>query len=443
MSQSPLARSTRRTLPTFAHAPSRLSKSHSSRDLPDDAPSTPKENDFSTPKRSDSASRYRSAGTTPVTPTIHYSPYATSTPPGGLSRSSSIPFDMAASAKAGRKAEEEARKRSMTPVPAGSEKRLKRFVRKKPIWQKIMTFPSDLVDDILMYYPTSIEDVFPPHHLANPISLGIHFIHYLLLAPLFPSHHEPDSVLLRTTPRSGPGSRWDKWEEEGNVKGRGLGGGWTTLVLTLILLALASANSVYLFTRFRTYDLQLRSAQDPVASPHASPIPAPKAEREDEDVFGGGAPEQPDNAKIDSAKRTVHILFLIIKWSFRATLAVFGHSSNSKLPGSFTPSEDKIQSLRVWDPPEFCLAFFCAFPPSAPVLSYLLTPLHPFITPVLHLVVSFLLSHLAASFAQLVKDRMLLSAEVMREYDRRFVYKKVFSTKVDRGVGTHEAESVW
>lgn len=36
---------------------------------------------------------------------------------------------------------------------------------------------------------------------------------------------------------------------------------------------------------------------------------------------------------------------------------------------------------------------------------------------------------------------MFLSAEVMREYDQRFVYKKVFSSRVDRGVMTNEGGS--
>jgi len=56
----------------------------------------------------------------------------------------------------------------------------------------------------------------------------------------------------------------------------------------------------------------------------------------------------------------------------------------------------------------------------------------------LHAVTAFLLSHLAASFSQLVKDRQILSAEVMREYDSRFVYKRLFATMVDRGVGTSD-----
>ena len=81
-----------------------------------------------------------------------------------------------------------------------------------------------------------------------------------------------------------------------------------------------------------------------------------------------------------------------------------------------------------------------AYPPSAPVMSYLLTSIHPFITPILHLVTSFLLSHLAGTYAQLVKDRLMLSAEVMREYDQRFVYKRIFGAKVDRGSQTEQGE---
>jgi len=40
----------------------------------------------------------------------------------------------------------------------------------------------------------------------------------------------------------------------------------------------------------------------------------------------------------------------------------------------------------------------------------------------------------------LVKDRQLLSAEVMREYDQRFVYRRVFASRVDRGTQTNEGE---
>jgi len=143
MSQSPLARSTRRSLPAFAHTPSRLSKATSSRDIKQldqdksqPSPSldqnghiTPSKLEFSLRQRHD----YDSSSEHITTPKIHYSPFATSTPPGQLSRSSSIPFDMAASAKASRKAEEEARAKVGTTTPGAQRKR---FIRRKTLLQR-------------------------------------------------------------------------------------------------------------------------------------------------------------------------------------------------------------------------------------------------------------------------------------------------------------------
>lgn len=158
MSQSPLARSTRRSLPAFAHPPSRLSKSTSSHtlredadeDLPDGSPSPVPAT--STPTNT---SRYKNASSststtprygTPSTPKIVYSPYATASPHAGPSRSASIPFDMAASAQ-------DVRRRSMsrkestpdvgaggdeegspapTPLPVKKTSR-KAIIRKKPL----------------------------------------------------------------------------------------------------------------------------------------------------------------------------------------------------------------------------------------------------------------------------------------------------------------------
>ena len=83
---------------------------------------------------------------------------------------------------------------------------------------------------------------------------------------------------------------------------------------------------------------------------------------------------------------------------------------------------------------------YSAYPPSAPILAYLLTASHTFLTPMLHLSSAMLLTHLALNFRQLVKDRMILAAEVMKEYDRKFVYKRIFGGKVDRGVQTSQGE---
>lgn len=81
------------------------------------------------------------------------------------------------------------------------------------------------------------------------------------------------------------------------------------------------------------------------------------------------------------------------------------------------------------------------FPPPAPLLSYLLYPSHPFLTPFLHLIITLQTLYLTRHFQQLVKDRQYLTAEVMREYDQRFVYPKVFAMTSDKGVMTHEGNA--
>lgn len=113
-----------------------------------------------------------------------------------------------------------------------------------------------------------------------------------------------------------------------------------------------------------------------------------------------------------------------------APMTVSSVSAYGTLPSSASLSSGVYEHPNSADP--------SAFAPSAPIVAYFLTNSKPFMTPILHAVTAFLLSHLAASFSQLVKDRQLLSAEVMREYDRRFVYKHVFASTRDRGVGTSD-----
>ena len=90
-----------------------------------------------------------------------------------------------------------------------------------------MTLPQVIVDKALLEYPTSFESILPPSHLANPISLGIHALHYLVLAPLFAASRESGSVLRSGKEQRGVSSRWDRWEADRHVKGEGLGGAMT------------------------------------------------------------------------------------------------------------------------------------------------------------------------------------------------------------------------
>lgn len=69
---------------------------------------------------------------------------------------------------------------------------------------------------------------------------------------------------------------------------------------------------------------------------------------------------------------------------------------------------------------------------------YFLTGKVPLLVPLVHLTNYVVLHHLTVNFTQLVKDRQILNAEVMREYDQRFVYKKLLVPTEDRGVGTSD-----
>ncbi|OCF57787.1 hypothetical protein L486_05252 [Kwoniella mangroviensis CBS 10435] len=460
MSQSPLARTARRSLPAFSHAPSRLSKSHSSRDLaeinespaPAPIPTSSSSSRLSTLSQTqDTPVRHRTPNnnnnnnnnvSSPMTPKLLYATHALSTPPQSLSKSSSIPFDMAASARAAKRAEED--RRLSTPSIDHARSR-KRFVRKKPIFQRITSIPATIYDKFAYASPQSIYDILPDEHLANPISLTIHTIHYLLVYPFFAHRDEYESVLRSGREPSGVMGRWDRWENEGKSQGVGLISGWSKYTLLVLLLLLSIGNAAYLFTRFRTYDMQLRSGSETVHSPHASPVPAPKIKsqpEQDQDVFASSSSGRASKAGFDKyAKMIGKALWFILKFSFYSILSAFGKpQKDAPRLATSLGSNDKIQSLRVWDPPEFCLALFCAFPPTSPLLTHLLVPLHPLYVPLLHLSTTFLLSQLAQFYSQLVKDQMLLSAEVMREYDQRFVYKRVFANKVDKCVGTNEGE---
>lgn len=175
MSQSPLQRSTRRSLPAFAHPPSRLSKATSSHDL---SPSTSRrqsrlidteevtdedvdeepERPVATTSRPTSIARPRPSNPSFATPPpaprlkydeephqrrtpIYYSPQAASTPPAGLSKSASIPFDMAASAKAARTAkppsgtQDQGVDAGSGGGPSGKGKKA-RYIRKKSTFQR-------------------------------------------------------------------------------------------------------------------------------------------------------------------------------------------------------------------------------------------------------------------------------------------------------------------
>jgi hypothetical protein len=130
--------------------------------------------------------------------------------------------------------EDRAEDKEVTVVSTKGKRRA--IMRKKPIitryvhgWisgvklmSRIKEFPQYVLDRFQYDIPQSILDILPPTHLANPIALGIHAIHYLLMAPIL-AGHESGSVLRTASASKG---RWDRFEDD-QVRGRSMAGLWT------------------------------------------------------------------------------------------------------------------------------------------------------------------------------------------------------------------------
>jgi hypothetical protein len=96
---------------------------------------------------------------------------------------------------------------------------------------------------------------------------------------------------------------------------------------------LALGNATYLFSRYKTYDMQLRSvrttllslkmllltkqAQDPIRSPHASPVAAPRSRKRDGDTINTAEEPGSRNGKLDGKKVALALgraLWLTVKF---------------------------------------------------------------------------------------------------------------------------------
>lgn len=111
-------------------------------------------------------------------------------------------------------------------------------------------------------------------------------------------------------------------------------------------------------------------AADVPSSPHASPIPAPKRTADDPFIDPSQKKEVAMTEKILRISGRA-IMFIAKSLAYvchrtpdaevtltcsAAVMSMLGRPTDK--PISPFGAEDRIQSLRVWDPPEFCLAFF-------------------------------------------------------------------------------------
>jgi len=194
---------------------------------------------------------------------------------------------------------------------------------------------------------------------------------------------------------------------------------WTALVEGL-LIGVAFLNAFYLFSRTKNYHLYLRP--DLVSSPHAQ--------------FVAKEPEQ-DLSLVPSslASRVAAFLFNFLNISWRFLLGIDS-------PASILHKNGKVQQLDIWIPGEVELALFSIYSPAHALIWRLVTSSNWILVLALMLLLSGQFYTLTRSYELLIKDRAIISSEVMHEYDEKFVIPRINVVKSDACVMTHEAEVV-
>ncbi|WFD26629.1 hypothetical protein MNAN1_001612 [Malassezia nana] len=179
---------------------------------------------------------------------------------------------------------------------------------------------------------------------------------------------------------------------------------WTSRMLSVILCAVALYNAYVLFSQHRTYRLWYRQAQDLVHNPHARleapPQPAP--------------PPRTWRAWASDVGLCVARQIPIVEWFVPAPMA-----------RASPPAHERIYALRVWDVYEAPLWLFTVYSPAHALWWSVAGSLgmHPaatwLVTAALLTLLSLQAYWLAHEYEALVKDRQLLQAEMLHEYDEK------------------------
>ncbi|KAG6897583.1 hypothetical protein C0992_000171 [Termitomyces sp. T32_za158] len=340
----------------------------------------------STPRNRTSIGTYRSPASTP-------------------SISSSIPFDWdAARARKpppyGTSFQNKARQSTGVGTP------VKRVIRKKGLVERITSIPSRIAFEISLF-PHNVP--FPEAATSGRIIGGLlHFIHFCVRVSQ--SRKVPDSDIgWEDMYHEGEGTAWFDWVR-------------TTTPVTVLLLAGAFLNAVYLFTRIRMYRLHQRP--DLVSSPNARFVSA-QLDFEPLEVPSLGS-------RLGSG------MWYCFSYSWRWLLGMQLPTRTGQIGGKTA----RVQQLEVWAPGQFEMVLFTIYSPAHVILWMATGTTNWIAMAVIMGLVWAQLNAMVYWYTGLLKDKEIIAAEVMNEYNQGFVYPRIMPIRKDVAVMTHESEIV-
>ncbi|KAI0082798.1 hypothetical protein K474DRAFT_1654972 [Panus rudis PR-1116 ss-1] len=281
----------------------------------------------------------------------------------------------------------------------------RRVVRRKGFFEKIASIPSQIAFEISIF----------PHNIPLPTPqkaawiLG-GFCHFLHLCVRFSQ--------IRSVPESDTG--WeDMYREDENES-------WFdwTVPVSFLLVAASILNTMSLFTRTKNYQLNL--ARDPVSSPHAKFVP-----RTDTTT----PPPSPPPLYISALKYFWRAFLISIRFLFNMSQKKSGEVN-------YGSRVERVQQLEVWNPGELEMHFFAVYSPVHALLWMATNGSNWMLMMFVMVLTGAQLRALTKSYEALLKDKTIIAAEMLHEYDEKFVYPRINPIRKDAAVMTHQAEMV-
>ncbi|KAK7467146.1 hypothetical protein VKT23_004205 [Stygiomarasmius scandens] len=313
--------------------------------------------------------------------------------------SHSVPFDWQA-ARSLQPAPYQTPKKSRSSEANGTPRVLKpRVVRKKSLYEKLTSLPSRIAFEVAMFP----HNVPVPSPKTSALALGglLHFIHLCVRVSQSRSASSPDSD-WNDMLRESEGASWFDW----------------TGPMTFLLFLASFANAIYAFTRIKLYRFHRR--HEPVSSPNSRFVAA------DLDL------EPPSLlSRLGSGAWWSFLAF----WRFLLGMK----PPAPKIPSRSTP---RVQQLEMWTPGELEMTLFGIYSPVHSMLWMATTSSNWIIMFIIMGMVWAQLNVMMRYYTALIKDKEILAAEVMSEYNEGFVYPKINPVRKDVAIMTHESEMV-
>jgi hypothetical protein len=197
--------------------------------------------------------------------------------------------------------------------------------------------------------------------------------------------------------------------------------------MTGVLLVASTLNAMHLFTQTKTYRLHRRTKADPVSSPHTTFVTSPARVRS----FSSDEPSPIASFKT-RILRVIKVVIIFL-WTCFISFWKFLLGISTPTPSSSSPARgapaDQIQQLEVWTPGELERVLLSVYSPVHALIWMSTGPTNWILMTAVMGAVGVQTSLLVQAYEGLVKDRAILAAEVMHEYNEGVSHQLVFGRK--------------